>query len=142
MSSFKPVLTTQQLNGLLAEAFPNLERGSSGTVIDVAPGVVRLRLNPTPAMGRPGGIVSGPTLMTMADHAAYAVVLAHSDQALMAVTHTLTMSFLRACQHAPITADAELMKLGRRLATIDVRVWQETERNLVAQSTVGYALPG
>jgi acyl-coenzyme A thioesterase PaaI-like protein len=51
-------------------------------VIDIASGTLRTLLNPAPAMGRPGGIVSAPTLMAMADHAAYAVVTAHLGPAL------------------------------------------------------------
>ncbi len=38
-------------------------------------------------------------------------------------------------------ADARLLKLGRRMATVDVRLWQEVEDRLVAQATVGYVLP-
>ena len=59
----------------------------------------------------------------------------------MAVTNSLSISFLRACQFEPIYADARILKLGRRLATVDVRVWQRTEDRLIAQSTVGYAMP-
>ncbi len=40
-----------------------------------------------------------------------------------------------------VTSDARLLKLGRRLATIDVRLWQGSEERVIAQSTVGYALP-
>jgi acyl-coenzyme A thioesterase PaaI-like protein len=59
----------------------------------------------------------------------------------MAVTHTMSVSFLRACRWKTVMADARLIKLGKRLATIDVRLWQEAEEQLIAQSTVGYALP-
>jgi acyl-coenzyme A thioesterase PaaI-like protein len=40
-----------------------------------------------------------------------------------------------------VVADARLIKLGKRLATIDVRLWQDSEEQLIVQSTVGYALP-
>ncbi len=96
---------------------------------------------PGPRMVRPGGIVSGPTLMGLADVAAYAVVLAHIGPVAMAVTNTLNITFLRPCQTERVVADARLLKLGRRLATIDVRLWQRTEAGLVAQATVGYVLP-
>lgn len=40
-----------------------------------------------------------------------------------------------------VVAAARLLKLDRRLATIDVRLWQGSGEHWVAQSTVGYALP-
>lgn len=102
---------------------------------------VRMRLDPDPSMIRPGNIVSGPTLMGLVDVAAYAVIAAHIGPEAMAVTNSLSIAFLRSCDVKPVFADARLLKLGRRLATIDVRVWQGDEDRLVAQSTVGYALP-
>nr|WP_241527306.1 PaaI family thioesterase [Sphingomonas turrisvirgatae] len=59
----------------------------------------------------------------------------------MAVTNTLTMNFLTACEMRMIVAEARLLKLGRRLAVVDVRIWQDSEDRPVAQATVGYALP-
>lgn len=41
-----------------------------------------------------------------------------------------------------VHADAGILNLSRRLATVDVSLWQREETNLVAQATVGYALPG
>ena len=141
-SNLKPSLTRDEVDALIRGAFPDGEGGPvAGEVVEVGPGLVRLQLDPVAAMGRPGGIVSGPTQMAMADHAAYAVVLAHIGPALMAVTHTLTMNFLRACRMERIYADAQLLKLGRRVATIDVRLWQGSPDQIVAQATVGYTLP-
>lgn len=141
-SNPSPKLSLDEVDALIRGAFPDGEGGPvAGEVIDIGPGFARLQLNPVAAMGRPGGIVSGPTQMAMVDHAAYAVVLAHVGPQLMAVTHTLTMNFLRACRMEPIYADAQLLKLGRRLATIDVRLWQGSPDRIVAQASVGYALP-
>ncbi len=92
-------------------------------------------------MLRPGGIVSGPTQMAFADRAAYAVILAHIGIVPMAVTSNLNMSFLRGLAARDFYADAQIIKLGRRLATIDVRIWQDEPENIAAQSTVTYALP-
>lgn len=92
-------------------------------------------------MLRPGGIVSGPTQMAFADRAAYAVILAHIGIVPMAVTSNLNMSFLRGLSSRDFHADAHLIKLGRRLATVDVRIWQDAPDNIAAQSTVTYALP-
>ena len=41
-----------------------------------------------------------------------------------------------------VHADAVLLKLGKRLATVDVRLWQDDESKVLAQATVTYAIPG
>lgn len=136
-----PRMTVQELSAFLDANFPPETRPSRGEVVGVAPGSVRMTLQPTANMLRPGGIVSGPTLMALVDVAAYVAIAAHHGPEPMAVTNALSITFLRACKVEPIMADAHILKLGRRLATIDVRIWQGSEDRLVAQSTVGYALP-
>jgi uncharacterized protein (TIGR00369 family) len=134
-------LDKDALAAFLDEAFPAAARPSYGRVESVDLDHVRMTLEPRPEMIRPGGIVAGPALMGLIDVAAYAVVLAHLGSVAMAVTNTLNVTFLRACRLETVVADARLLKLGRRLATIEVRLWQGSEGRLVATSTVGYALP-
>lgn len=122
-------------------AFPTAARPAFGRLVSVDLDHVRMALDPGPDMLRPGGIVSGPILMGLADVAAYAVILAHIGPVAMAVTNNLNITFLRACRVETITVDARLLKLGRRIATIDIRIWQQSEADLVAQATVGYVLP-
>lgn len=139
-SSLKPVLSADQLVDFFCEAFPSTQR--SAHVFDrIEPGFLRLRQSPDDTMLRPGGIVSGPTQMAVADRAAYAVILAHLGIVPMAVTSNLNMSFLRGVEARDFFADAQLIKLGRRLATVDVRLWQDEPNKILAQSTVTYALP-
>jgi uncharacterized protein (TIGR00369 family) len=90
---------------------------------------------------RPGGVISGPTLMALADHAAYALVLAHIGDQLMAVTSTLTMNFLRGAKPGDVHVEGELLRLGRRMAVCDFRLWTETPDRLAAQASVTYAIP-
>ncbi|WP_279483103.1 PaaI family thioesterase [Aureimonas sp. SK2] len=140
-SSLTPRLTLAEVTAFLDAAFPAEARGALGTVVEIAPGRLRMRLEPTAAMLRPGGIVAGPTLMGLADVAAYAVIAAHHGPEAMALTNTLSITFLRPCGFRPITAEAELLKLGRRVATVDVRIREAGESRPVAQATVGYVLP-
>jgi uncharacterized protein (TIGR00369 family) len=137
----KLLMDKEALSAFLDSAFPTATRPSLGEVVAVNLDHVQLTLEPRPEMIRPGGIVSGPALMALIDVAAYAVVLAHIGPVAMAVTHTMNVTFLRACRFETVVADARLMKLGRRLATVDVRLWQGSDDRLVVQSTVGYALP-
>lgn len=141
MSDTKLHFDKTGLAEFLDGAFPSAIRSSLGEVDFVNLNHVRMTLQPRPEMERPGNIVSGPAQMTLIDVASYAVVLAHIGAVPMAVTHTLNVTFMRACRFETIVADARLLKLGRRLATVDVRLWQGADDNLIAQSTVGYALP-
>lgn len=136
----KVVLSAQELADFFVEAFPGHDH-TSLEFVSIEPGFMRLRQTPVGAMLRPGGIVSGPTQMALADRAAYAVILAHIGIVPMAVTSNLNMSFLRGIAAEPFYADAHLIKLGRRLATVDVRLWQGEPSNIAAQSTVTYAIP-
>ncbi|MFD1788090.1 PaaI family thioesterase [Sphingomonas floccifaciens] len=141
MGSYQQIMDAAAVAAFLDTAFPKDTRPVYGRVSTVAPGYAEMRLDPTEAMLRPGRRVSGPTLMGLADVVAYAVVIAHVGPVAMAVTNTLTMNFLRACEMRMIVAEARLLKLGRRLAVVDVRIWQDSEDRPVAQATVGYALP-
>ena len=137
-----PVMTIEQLADFFVAAFPGIATERHAGIVEIMPGRVRLRLEPDEASLRPGGIVSGPTQMGLADRAAYAAILAHIGPVAMAVTSNLNMSFLRAVEYAPVMADAELIKLGKRLATVDVRLWQGDPGRVLAQATVTYAIPG
>ena len=138
--SLTPVLNAEQLNTFFAEAFPG-STPAPDQFVAIEPGFVRMRQRPEGTQLRPGGIVSGPTQMALADRIAYAVILAHIGIVPMAVTSNLNMSFLRAVKAETFYADAHLIKLGRRLATVDVRLWQDDENTVLAQSTVTYAIP-
>lgn len=128
------------MNAFLGRAFPGIDRGP-GVVAEVAPGRVRCVLPFNPLSLRPGGVISGPTMMSMADTAAYALVLAHIGEVPMAVTTSLTIHFLRPCKAGDLTAEASLLRLGRRIATCDIRLWTEGPDRIAAQATVAYAIP-
>ena len=142
MAKLEPVLDADGVNALIRRGFPDAPPAAIPRVMDVLPGRVRMMMPYRPGLLRPGGVISGPTLMSMADSAAYALVLAHIGDQLMAVTSQLNISFLRGCQPGDIHAEAEMLRLGRRLAICDVRIWTEGPDRLAAQANVTYALPG
>ncbi len=139
--ALQPVMSIEELAAFFRDAFPGLRGERHHGIERIAPGLVRLALEPDEGSLRPGGIVSGPTQMGLADRAAYAVILAHIGPVAMAVTSTLTMNFLRAVEYRTVHADAVLLKLGKRLATVDVRLWQDDEAAILAQASVIYAIP-
>ncbi|MDA5193947.1 PaaI family thioesterase [Govanella unica] len=135
-------LTGDELEQFIDGIFDPEVRLDLGDIVSVVPGHARMRLTPQPHMLRKGDIVSGPYLMGLADVAAYVIIVAHIGKVAMAVTSNLNMNFLRACTLEDITADAYLLKLGRRLANAEIRIWQGQEDRLIAHATVSYALPG
>lgn len=135
------VMDASALNAFMAEAFPGSDPARRGAVTIANPGHVQLALTSVDANLRPGGLVSGPTQMTLADTAAYALVLAHIGPVAMAVTTALNYQFLRPCLPGLITADARLLRLGKRLAIMDVRLFSNDDARPVGQATVTYAIP-
>ena len=136
-----PVLDAAGVNALLRKAFPDALPAAFPTVSEVTPGRVRVIAPYREGLLRPGGVIAGPTLMSLSDTAAYALVLAHIGDQLMAVTSSLTMNFLRGALPGDLHAEAELLRLGRRNAVCDVRIWTEAPDRLAAQATVTYAIP-
>ena len=136
-----PVLDAEGVNALLRKAFPDAPPEPLSRVLEVSPGRVRVMAPYRDGLLRPGGVISGPTLMSLADMAAYALVLAHIGEQLMAVTSQLSMNFLRGAAPGDIHAEAEMLHLGRRNAVCDVRLWTEAPERLAAQAIVTYAIP-
>lgn len=134
-------LDADALNTFLRDAFPNSAEGTRGVVVLAEPGHVRMQIRSGDAHLRPGGIVSGPTQMALTDSAAYALVLAHIGPVAMAVTSSLAYQFLRPCRPGLITADAHLLRLGRRSAVLDVRLWTDDAAKPVGQASVTYMIP-
>ena len=137
MARWTPLLTADEVNAVLGRAFT--DTGFVGLVREVGPGRVRIVRAFDPGMLRPGGLISGPTLMSLADTAAYALIIAHVGAELMAVTSALNINFLRGAKPADINVEAQLLSLGRRNVVCDVRIWTDNPDRLAAQATVTYA---
>ena len=129
------------LNAFLRRAFPDGDPQQMASIVEVEAARVLLKLPFASRQLRPGGVISGPTLMTLADTAAYALVLAHIGEVAMAVTTSLTIHFLRGCKPGELYAEASLLKLGRRIATADILMWTESRERAAAKATVAYAIP-
>lgn len=142
MPDIAPVMTVEELDRFMDKAFPQMHEGGRLNVIEeVGPGTARLRLRYSDRNLRPGGTISGPAMMALADYAMYAVVLAHIGPVALAVTTNLSINFLRKPGPDDIVAEAKLLKLGRRLAVGDVLMWQEGLDGPVAHVTSTYSIP-
>jgi uncharacterized protein (TIGR00369 family) len=132
------VMTADDINTRLYETFAETR---PYRVVKVWPGHASVAIDADSVAIRPGGTVSGPTVMALADAAAWVVVLAHIGWVPLAVTSNLSINFLRKPEPERLTATAELLKLGRRLAVTDVRITGGAHDALVADASVTYAIP-
>lgn len=134
-------MTADQLNEFLGAAFPGAPR--SYRVEHVDDDGVRMRIPYDDSQLRPGGTLSGPTMMALADSAAWMVTLSRIGPVALAVTSSLTIQFLTKPQPADLLAHARLLRLGRRQSVSEVRMWSEgSDPNApVAHATVTYAIP-
>jgi len=91
---------------------------------------------------RPGGTVSGPTLMEVADAALYVALLGEIGVVELAVTTNLNINFLRKpMPDRDIIAECKLIKVGRSLAIGEVFIYSEGNEDAVAHATGTYAIP-
>lgn len=134
-------LDAEALNHFLGKAFPHANEERRGRVRSVEPGLLIAEMMPNDRALRLGGLISGPTQMGFADMAAYVMVLAHIGPVAMAVTSGLNYQFLRPCLPGVLTAKAELLRLGKKLAVMDVRLYSGDDPRAVGQATVTYAIP-
>jgi len=133
-------LSLQQVQDLIRAGLPQAE-GSDLRVEQAPSGAIRMRQPYDPKTLRPGGTLSGPVMMGLADAAMYAAILARLGRVEMAVTPNLNINFLRRPQPVELYADAEIIRLGRRSAVLEVRVYGEHSDDLLAHVTCIYALP-
>ncbi len=136
------VLTVDELTRLLTAEFPQMFGGENGlTIEEVWHGGCRVRQAFGDGSLRPGGTISGATLMGLADFAMYVAVLAMIGWVPLAVTTNLNINFLRKPGRRDLLADVRLIKLGKRLAVGEIGLRSDGEEELVAHVTATYSIP-
>ena len=137
-------MTVEDLRAFLTKHFTLM--GERYEVHEVTPTGLTMRLELSGAHERPGGTVSGPVMMGMVDGAAWLATLSRIGPVELAVTSSLTISFLeKPALTGELFAHAELLRLGRRLSVSDVRLVAHpgdgASPRLVGQATVTYSIP-
>lgn len=91
---------------------------------------------------RPGGTVSGPVLMAVADVALYVAILAEIGLEALTVTTNLSINFLRKpAADADIIGDCVLLKVGKSLIVGEVYLYSEGLADPVAHVVGTYSVP-
>src|SRR5215510_4150677 len=135
-----PLMTVEELEAFYAKLFPQMDRHRF-KIEEVNNGAVRIRLPYQDLYLRPGGTISGPTLMALADSAMYSLLLSMIGPVALAVTTNLNINFLRKPAPVDVIATAEMLKLGQRLAVGSVTMFSDGDDEPVAHATVTYSIP-
>ena len=136
-------MTLEEIRDFLRTEFAQVFGPGNGMTLDAAEaGTSVLRLAPRKVHLRPGGIVSGPTLMLLADAGAYAALLSLGPKAQMAVTTNLNINFLRPAEAGrDVIARSRVLKYGRRLAVIESEASSKGADEILAHTVMTYAMP-
>ena len=104
----------------------------------------RLELPHDPALLRPGGTVSGPAIMGLADMAMWAVLLAGSAGLDTSLTASMNVNFLHPCGPGPLVACARLLKASGRSLFGEVLVSRQDSGEVAVHVTTSWirARPG
>ena len=141
MSASPLALTREEVTTFLEAEFPQMRIGRIFSVEAVGPMRALMRMSHHPSQLRPGGTVSGPSIFALADVALYVAILAQIGRVKLAVTTNLNINFLGMPAPRDLLGEALLVKLGKRLAVGEVRIWSEGDEKLVAHATGTYSIP-
>ncbi|MEM9838953.1 MAG: PaaI family thioesterase [Pseudomonadota bacterium] len=133
------VLSPDEINTFFRELFG--ERKSMPQVISATEGKVSMRMACSEKHLRPGGFISGPTQMGLADHAAFVAIFTKAGITPMALTSNLNINFLRPAKGMALMCDAEIMKFGRAGVVVEVTTRTEISEKAVSHAIVTYVMP-
>jgi uncharacterized protein (TIGR00369 family) len=137
-----PAMTAAEIEDLLRREFPQAFYEGCGLHLErVEYGQIRVRREFHEDHLRPGGTVSGPTMMELADFAMYVAVFSAIGPQPLAVTTNLSINFLRKPAQADLLADAKLVKVGKRLVVGEVTIFSAGLDDPVAHVTATYSVP-
>jgi uncharacterized protein (TIGR00369 family) len=133
-------ITKAEIFEIVADALP--VAAAMGLKLDtLKPGHVRARMPYKSDYVRPGGTISGPAMMALADFTMYVVVMTLIGRVELAVTTNLNINFLRKPAPKDLIADGRMLKLGKRLAVMEVTIFSQGEKAPVAHVTGTYSIP-
>ncbi len=107
-------MSAAELEKFLDTEYPQIFRGGDISIESADGASCLLRQRYSDQMLRPGGTVSGPTLMALADFAMYVVLLSAIGPVGLAVTTNLNINFLRKGQPGQdVLAAAKTLEAGQ-----------------------------
>jgi uncharacterized protein (TIGR00369 family) len=137
-----PKLTLEELEAFLAVEFPQMAHGGPNYEIEeVGYGTSRVRLLCHDRHLRPGGTVSGPSMMALADIGLYVALLGAIGRVKLAVTTNLSINFLRRPEPRDVIANCRYLKIGRTLAVGEAELASDGGDEVIAHVVATYSIP-
>ncbi len=131
-------VSIEAFNRIIASELPST--ADSGVYLrSIEPGKAEMVLPYSDHSIRPGGTLAGPFMMMLADVCMYAVVLSLLGEIKLAVTTSLNINFVRKPANTDLVAQGSIIKMGKRLAVLEVSIFSEGE--IVAHATGTYSIP-
>ena len=91
-------------------------------------------------IGRPG-FLHGGAIAGFCEYAAFAALRhALGDETTVLKPITVTIDYMRGGQLLESFARAEIIRLGRRIANLEVRAWQDDETRPIAMARINFLL--
>jgi uncharacterized protein (TIGR00369 family) len=135
-------MTRHEIEAFLDREFPQIHHGGRTYSVEaVGPLSATMRMAYHERHIRPGGSLSGPSIMALADLALYVAILAQIGPVALAVTTNLSFNFLRKPAQRDLIAECRLLKLGKRLAVGEVFLRSEGETEIACHATGTYSIP-
>ena len=128
----------EEISEFMAKEFPQCktiieEVGDRGSIVRQHIGIDELR---------PGGTVSGPVLMMVADTALYVAILGEIGIVALAVTTSFNINFIRKpTSNCDVLGVCKLLKVGKSLAVGEVTLYSEGNSEPVAHAVGTYSIP-
>ncbi len=133
-------ITIQEIELLTLESLP-FAVDNGFRVDSVGSGTSTVRAPYQESFLRPGGTISGPVIMGLADYALFVAILTKIGLVELAVTTNLNINFLRRPDPGDLLAVANVIKIGKRLAVGEVEVYVNGEESMIAHVTSTYSIP-
>ena len=132
-------MTADEINAFLRDGFPG---GGNPPTVERADGRVAVcRMRYDDRQLRPGGTLSGPTMMALADTVVYALIFSAIGFSPLSVTTNLSINFLRKPGPADLIAEARTLKRGKALFVADVIIRSDGDDGPCAHAVVTYSIP-
>ena len=136
MTQITPEAFNRLTEALLPMAFQQGFRAEN-----IGNGAATVRLPYNDGLLRSGGTIMGPAMMWLADFAMYAALMGAIGRVELAMTTNLNINFLRRPKQSDVIGDCRMLKLGKRLAVLEVTLFSEGEEEPIAHVTGTYSIP-
>ena len=136
------ILNEIEVTHYLKEVFPEISaQWPSLTIEKISDlqGVFALKYDES--MLRPGGTISGPTMMALADLAIYGTILGNIGPQALAVTTNLTFDFMNKPPKDDLICKCQILKLGKRLITARAEILSKNNNLLCTHAVGTYSIP-